>query len=334
MRICVVRLGGMGDILLSTPAARALAQRYGTDQIDYVVGPGMATALRGIPYVREAIVFDRRRDAAPAAYAAFCAGLRARRYDLFVNFQPSAKTLGMMWLSGAPARIVFRKDRRVQTATGKVRHAIDDFLKELVPLGIADADRAMDFSVTPEDAAGADAILAAAGIAPDAPLVAMNPAGTRDINRWPPERFAGLSDALAQRLPGHARVLVGGPGDRELAATVAGHARAPLVDLSGRFDVHQLGATLRRASVFVTGDTGPLHIGAAVGARLVCLSGAADPDRTGPSNNPADLVVIRRDLDCVPCQDRRCRRGDIACMTGMPVEWVLEAALRRCEGAR
>ena len=67
-----------------------------------------------------------------------------------------------------------------------------------------------------------------------------------------------------------------------------------------------------------------------MGTPLVCLSGAADPDRTGPIGDPHDLIVIRRDLGCVPCRARReCKRGDIACMTGMEVDWVFEAVGRR-----
>jgi hypothetical protein len=71
-----------------------------------------------------------------------------------------------------------------------------------------------------------------------------------------------------------------------------------------------------------------MHIASALGTPMVVLSGAADPDRTGPLS-PRDLVVINRDLPCVPCGDRTCRRVDIACMTQMPVDWVIEAVRRR-----
>ena len=86
---------------------------------------------------------------------------------------------------------------------------------------------------------------------------------------------------------------------------------------------------MQPAAFTVTGDTGPLHIAAAVGARIVCLSGTADPDLTGPSNNPFDLVVINSSLSCVPCQGRSCKRGDIACMTQMSVTSVVDAVERR-----
>ena len=89
---------------------------------------------------------------------------------------------------------------------------------------------------------------------------------------------------------------------------------------------------LCHARVFVTPDTGPMHIASALGTPMVVLSGAADPDRTGPMSR-RDLVVINRELSCVPCRERYCKRGDIACMTQMPVDWVMDAVRRRLSAA-
>lgn len=237
----------------------------------------------------------------------------------------------MALASGAARVITFKKDRRKQPGSGRVRHAVDDFSKELRPLGIASVpDRRLDFVVPDQARAQVRALLAAQSIAPFDPLLVANPAATRLINRWPPEKFVALFDRLGAEMPALRLALSGGPGDVDLAREIAGATKAPLVNLAGRVSVKELGALLARANVVVTADTGPLHIASAVGAPLVCLSGAADPDRTGPLA-PRDLVVIRRDLPCVSCQARTCRRGDIACMTGMPVEWVANAVKRRLE---
>lgn len=321
MRVCVVRLGGMGDILLVTPTLRALAAHYGTDQIDFVVGPGMETAVQGLPYAARILAFDRKRHWG-AGLPGFMQTLReGGRYDLFLNFQPSVKTLTLMALAQPKRTLIFKKDRRKQTDTGRVRHAIDDFAKELQPLGIAVTDRQLDFFV-PETARQSLAEKLDTAV----PYIAINPAGTRDINRWPPERFARLIEALGAQ--GRRVLLLGGPGDRALAEEIVGQTDATVENLAGKLTVKELGALLERASCVVTGDTGPLHIASAVKAPIVCLSGAADPDRTGPTR-PGDLVVINRELDCVPCQGRSCKRGDIACMTQLPVEWVLDAIEKR-----
>ena len=331
-KVCVVRFGGMGDILLATPALRAVSETFNTQAIDVIVGKRMGDAVTGIPYIRRVTEWDKAgADAHPGNFLRFLLALRRERYDLFLNFQPGSRSLLMGMASGAARVITFRKDRRKQSNTGRVRHAIDDFAKELVPLGIASvSDRRMDFHVPAAAHESCAAIRGANGIT--GRYIVVNPASTRLVNRYPPERWAQVITELAQTLPGVAVVLSGAPSERELAAEVLRGVPpgTNAVSLAGLLSVKELGALLASADCVLTGDTGPLHIASAVGAPIVCLSGAADPDRTGPTS-PRDLVVIRRGLDCVSCQDRVCRRGDIACMTGLPVEWVVNAAAKRME---
>ncbi len=336
-RVCVVRLGGMGDILLATPALRALSAHLARTQadapaIDFLVGRGMGEALEGIPYLRRIVEFDKNgREARPGHFLRFLRDLRAERYDLFVNFHPSVKTFLMAAASGAPRVITFRKDRRRQPDTGRVRHAVDDFSKELRPLGIGRVpDRRLDFFVPETARERVRLLLEAEGIGREDRLVVVNPAATRDINRWPPEKFRAFLDALASEMPHVRLAITGGPGDVELARGIAEGTRARVADFAGRLPVKELGALLARADVVLTADTGPMHIASAVGAPLVVLSGAADPDRTGPLH-PRDLVVINRALPCVPCQGRHCARGDIACMTQLPVDRAVDAVRRRLE---
>jgi ADP-heptose:LPS heptosyltransferase len=257
--------------------------------------------------------------------------LRREQYDLFINFQPSVKTLTIMLSSGADRFLVFKKNRRRLQATGKPRHAIDDFLKELQPLGITDVrDRRMDFIVPPDAHERVADLLATEGIAPSDTILIANPGGTRLVNRWPPEKYVAFVDRMAEEMPDIRLILSGGPDDVERAKEIAGAVRPTtrVLNLANRLKIKETGALLSRANVLVTPDTGPMHIASALGTPMVVLSGAADPDRTGPLS-PRDLVVINRDLPCVPCGDRTCRRGDIACMTRMPVDWVMEAVRRR-----
>ena len=333
-KVCMVRFGGMGDILLATPALRAVSETFGTNAIDVIVGKRMGDAVTGIPYIRRVIEWDKTSaDAKPANFARFLLDLRRERYDIFLNFQPGARSLLMAWASGAARVITFTKDRRKQPETGRVRHAIDDFAKELRALGIESVtNRRMDFHVPDESRASCADILREHGVT--GAYIVVNPASTRLVNRYPPERFAAAIGEITQALPHVSVVVSGAPNEVELAETVVRSVvvrpGAVVVSLAGKLSVKELGALLAGADCVLTGDTGPLHIASAVGAPIVCLSGAADPDRTGPAS-PRDLVVIRRDLDCVPCQDRTCRRGDIACMTGLPVEWVVNAVVKRME---
>ena len=330
MNIVVLRFGGLGDILLATPLLRVLHERFKDATLTFVTESGNVAILSNSTLVQSTIGLDKATRSSVTASFAKASDLRKqlRKVDLFINLQPSLKSfsfgLGLM----PKTTWTFKKDRRKQAATGKVRHAIDDFLSVL-PGGIpTSVDRGMEF-VIPQDAkASAERKLSASSIGLTTAIM-INPAGTRDINRWPTEKLAQLIDWIENYMQGYTPVLVGGPGDAYLEEAINGHLGRPVRSLVGKLSLQELGAVLQNAAAIVTGDTGPLHIAAAVGARIVCLSGAADPDCTGPSNNPRDLVVINRTLSCVPCQGRSCKRGDIACMTQMSVESVVDALERR-----
>jgi ADP-heptose:LPS heptosyltransferase len=339
-RALFIRFGGLGDILLATPSVRALARAFPGIEIDFVVGGGMRDALTGNPDVRRIFVFDKRGvDSRLDRFLPFLARMARQKYDLVINLHPSAKSYLMAWASGAKTRVTFRKCMDVRPETGRVAHAVDDFAKELRPLGIeAVPDRRLAFDVPEEARREAASILAARGIAPEDRLLVINPAASRPLNRWPLERFAEVAAQFAAR-PGVRVALTGAPpafktvmdglDEVALAARVA-EADPRIIDLAGQLTVKQFGALLQRADCLLTCDTGPMHIGAAMETPLVVLSGAADPDRTGPLTANA-TVLIDRALPCAPCRDRLCARGDVICMQNLTVPAVIDAVGQRLD---
>ena len=333
-RALLIRFGGLGDILLATPTLRALARAYPGIAIDFVVGGGMADALAGHPLVRRVLVFNKRgTDARLDKFVPFLARLARQRYDLTVNLHPSAKSFAMTAASHARTNLTFRKQMAVDAQTGRVAHAVDDFLKELRPLGIGPTeDRHLDFFVPQEARNTLAALLRACEVGPSERLLVINPAASRPLNRWPPERFAQIAARFAD-VPGVRVVVTGAPSSFQtvmdgldeisLARNVA-NADPRILNLAGRVSVKEFGALLQRASAFLTCDTGPMHIASALDTPMVALSGAADPDRTGPLNAEA-TVLIDRALSCVPCRDRVCRRGDVMCMQNIGVAQAASA---------
>ena len=332
-RICVVRMGGMGDILLATPSVRALSQHFQTTEIDWIVGHGMAPALEGISYLRRVREYNKKgADAHPVNTLRFLTELRRENYDLFVNFHPGLKTFLMAGFAGAGTTLTFHKNQRFQ-ADGKIRHAVEDFAKELAPLGIGlpcPKERYLDWFTPLEARVRANQILREKGVGSEAKLILVNPAASHEVNRWPAPRLAAFLEQAVSEFGAGVRVgLIGGPSDKKIADKILQQTseavRCQIVNLAGELSVKELGAVLERTAVFVTGDTGPMHIASAVGTPIVALFGPADPDRTGPVGPKGrDLVVVNRDgLDCVPCRKRTCRRGDTACMTDLPAARVL-----------
>ena len=337
-RALFIRFGGMGDILLATPSVRAVRAAFPGIAIDFIVGGGMGDALAGHPDVRSVITFDKRGlDSRLDHFAPFLWRVARARYDLVINLHPSAKSYLMAAASGARTRLTFSKCMSVQPDTGRVAHAVDDFYKELAPLGVGPLlDRSLDFVIPEAEQKASERLLAEAEISASDRLLVINPAASRPLNRWPLERFRAVAAHWAAQ-PGVKVVVTGAPSSFKtvmdgldevgLARDVAS-ADARIVDLAGCLTVKQFGAVLARADTLLTCDTGPMHIGAAVGTPLVVLSGAADPDRTGPLTENS-VVLIDRSLPCVPCRDRLCARGDMMCMQNLSVPAVISALALR-----
>jgi ADP-heptose:LPS heptosyltransferase len=307
-------------------------------EIDFVVGGGMTDALAGHLNIRHIWTFDKRGiDSRFDHFVPFLAKLARQRYDLVINLHPSAKSYLMAAASGAKTRLTFQKRMEVRPETGRVAHAVDDFAKELLPLGIGPlTDRSLDFAVPNTAHARVAELLERLNISAADRLLVINPAASRPLNRWPLERFGEVAAYWAGQ-PGVKVVVTGAPSafktvmdglDEVSLARQVASADGRILNLAGQLSVKEFGALLARADTLLTCDTGPMHIGAALGTPLVVLSGAADPDRTGPLTQNS-TVLIDRSLPCVPCRDRICARGDMLCMSNLTVFAVRDAVGER-----
>ncbi|MEW6721359.1 MAG: glycosyltransferase family 9 protein [Thermodesulfobacteriota bacterium] len=322
MKILLFKPGAIGDMLQLSPVVRALKERMPNARIVLMTGGAASAELFSHdPLVDEILVFDRKGEHRPwRAFMKLWAEVRRRRFDLVVNYQRSNLKGWLLLAAAMPCRIlVYRKARR------RPVHAVENHLEAVAPLGIdpRSADRRLELHLS-DDAVRWAGELAAREGAEGRPLVALNPGASHPVNRWPAERFAALAGRLRNEL-GAAVILVGGPGDRELADAVCGGAGVPIVDLAGRASLLQTAAVLRRCMVVVSGDTGPMHMATAVGTPVVALFGAADPDRTGPVG-PGHRVLRALEVPCVPCRSRVCRHTPyLECMDRISVEAVFEA---------
>ncbi|MCR4374287.1 MAG: glycosyltransferase family 9 protein, partial [Acidobacteria bacterium] len=173
--------------------------------------------------------------------------------------------------------------------------------------------------------------------APPGRLVGLHVSGGRESKQWHLSRFAEVGRALAA--DGRTTlVLTGGPGDRAMVDQVrAALGAAPVVDAAGTLDLPATAALLARLDVLVTGDTGPMHLAAAVNTPIVALFGPSDPRRYGPL--APRQQVLRVQLPCSPCGQvrlppERCRGHVPDCMDGITVAMVVDAARALLKGER
>jgi heptosyltransferase-2 len=157
------------------------------------------------------------------------------------------------------------------------------------------------------------------------PVVVLHPgASYGPSKRWPAERFAALGDILRDR--NKATILITGAADeKELAGSISSIMKNKTINLSGRTSLRMLAGLISRANLFVTNDSGPMHMANALGTPLVAVFGPTDPRATGPYQEPA--AVIKKDVPCWPCSYRDCP-FDHRCMMKISVEEVYKACQR------
>lgn len=271
---------------MATPALRALATHYPGAQIDVATTDWSAPALRGNPHLARIITYPDRRLAVGLHFLA--RSLRQAGYDLAIGLDPSPLVNLTLWRADIPVRAGIDSDGRGIGLTHPVapdpaQHETEAYLAVLAAIGVPPAGTA------PEYHPSAEALRTAATIFPDdgPPTVvihpggAVNPGTAMPAKRWPPERFAALTDRLAAEA-GARVVVVGTNSDREAVAAVVRQATTPVVNLCGRLTLDELAALAARAALYVGNDSGTSHLAAAVGTPTVTIFGPTNPGRYRP----------------------------------------------------
>jgi predicted lipopolysaccharide heptosyltransferase III len=347
-RILLVRLREIGDVVFTTPAVRAVRKHYPDAHISYIVEPHAAPIVRDNPHINEVIVAARVRGVRGlAADLRLGRTLRAKRFDLAIDFHGGPRAALLTWLSGARERVGYEVigrswmyTRRVQRPrTLRARHSVENQCDLLAAIGIGAPDRIaypVEMPVDQQAAAEVDERLARAGVGGDERLVVIHVSAGNPFRRWPLAHFIALASTIA-REPRTRVVLTSGPSEQDAAARVVDGARAMLGDTlaerivsCGEFSLAQLRALVERAALYIGGDSGPLHVAATSRVPIVGLYGPTLPARSAPWRDPSIRVVAvePEPLPCRPCDQRVCAPGDFRCLTSIGAEQVVTAAIK------
>lgn len=345
MNILIVKTSAIGDVTHTLPALHCLRLQFPQARITWLVEEAAAELLEGHRDLDRILVSGRKRWSrqlrgprffrALAEIRRFVRELRDSRYDLLLDFQGLLKSGVLVGLARAERKVGF--GRGMEHAEGSWiflneripavdmnMHALDRELLLLRKIGVATPEVVFNLPITEAHRQRVKGLLTRAGVDRGRPLVAINPQATWPTKLWFEESFAELADRLRER--GCEVVFTGSPDDRPAVERICAEMKMSALNLAGDTSLLELASLYQEAGVVVSTDTGPMHIAAAAGARVVAIFGSTAPWRTGPWGG--QHLVLRADLDCSPCLKKGCER-DRECMRQITVEMVEKAVAEK-----
>lgn len=328
-RILVRGVNWVGDAVMTTPAIARIRKTFPHAKIVLLVKPLVAGVFEGNPHINEILLYEQDgRHKGVLGLLRLTQELRDARFDLAILLQNAIEAALIAVLARIPYRIGYNTQGRgflltdvvVRDRSTETLHHVDYHQALLSAVGWVQEEGAPTLYLSDGAEERAGVLLEGEGVRSEEAIVALNPGATYgSAKRWPADRYAALADRLVENF-GMKILLTGVQADGPVARIVRSSTRYPerVIDLTGRTDIQLLGAVLRRCAVFVTNDTGAMHVGAAVGVPVVAIFGPTDPKTTSPVG---PHVLLRHPVPCSPCLLRECPI-DHRCMTGISVDEV------------
>lgn len=325
-RVLLISATGLGDTLFSTPAIRALKERYPSWILEVLGHRRYSALLTHNPHVRHLWAYPGRN----RRLLTLAQELRQRQYDLVIILHgndPEATMLAygtgspyIIGSAGSPLACVYAG---LVAPADPLEHAIERRLNYVRLWGADTQDKRMDLFVPPEQLKCADLILSRHFGTPPEVLLAFHPTGSDPYKWWPAASFLALGNYLHQAYHG-ALLIISGSQDRQVAEALAAKLEGPTLVTAGRFPLLTVAALLSKCRLLVANDSGPLHMGLALGVPTVALLGADHPQRIGPYQVEWGTFLYKKEEAChlEPCLTKRCK--DNRCLQAIEVAEVVQ----------
>ena len=328
-RILVFNVNWLGDVLFSSATIRNIRRNYPDSYIASAIPSRCYPILKDNQYLDEVIIYDEKdRHRGLWGRLNFVNLLKKKEFDTVFLLHRSFSRALICRLAGISQRIGHYTKKRGFLLTKKIippkndsLHRIDYYLDVIEKAGLRVEDRYLDFFLTSSDYEPVDNFFKKNLIKQDDLIVAINPGGNWIPKRWPLKYWASLADKIISETEAKV-VITGSSSDILLANQIkAAMKETPLI-ASGVFNLKQLGALAAKVGIFISSDTGPLHIANAVGAKkIIAIFGPTASNITGPYP-VTNVVVLQKDVGClVPCYKVHCL--DNRCMQAVTPEDVL-----------
>ena len=314
-RILVTRTDRIGDLVLTTPLFKALREKFPKAWISALVFQEHREIVQENPSLDEVILYDKK-GSEKGLWGQFCfsQSLRRKKFDVVIHAHGTNRMHLASWLAGIPRRIGYARraawmlthPHPYNKKEGQKQEA--EYLFELLePLGILPSQKIETFFPVTESAARSlEALILSHEVPKGLPWIILNPSASDVTKMWPAERFAALVTKLGTDRP-FVFFAIGIAKDKALIEKLKQNTPVPVIDLSGSLSLGMLGVLLKKASLLVSNDSGPVHIATAVGTPVVSIFGRYEPG-LGPRRwRPLGerVRVVSKDVSAIPETERK-----------------------------
>lgn len=336
MKLAILLPNWLGDLVMATPALRAIRRHLGRDaEIVGILRPKLAGLLDGLDWLDHQWLFDPRASEPELRRVALVRRMRRHRFDVVLLLTNSLDTAFLARVGGAPRRIGYVRYGRGCLLTDKVyplragrkivpAPCVESYLALAEALGCPHESPRLELAATEDEERLCDQIWHDLDLRTDGRVVALNNSGAYgSAKRWPTQHAGKLARMIAANLD-HDVLVICGPGEEDAAREIVGYARhSRVLSLAGqRLGLAATKTCLRRSRLTVSTDSGPRHVAAAFGRPVVTILGPTLP--VWIENPTVRGEFVRIDLDCSGCGKRVCPQGHHRCMKELTAEAVYE----------
>jgi heptosyltransferase-2 len=342
-RILVRSANWVGDAIMTTPALHAIRRNFPAAHITLLAKPWVAPVFKNNPDIDQVMLYQASgRHAGFLGLWRLACDLRAGRFDLAILLQNAFEAALLCFLARIPRRLGFTTDGRTALLTERVRtwrslkrgHLVDYYLGLLCGAAMTLHGRRLTLVLTTAEKNAALRALARDGLGNAPLLVGLNPGATHGTaKRWLPERYAELGRRLVSEHRA-AVTIFGAPDEADLGRRLSERIGTGCVNFAGHTSLRQAMALIGCCDLFITNDSGLMHVAAALDVPQVAIIGPTDPVATGPVNANSRLVHLPETCELSPCLKPHCPIRDHRCMTAISVDRVMQAGLTLLKKAK
>lgn len=319
----------IGDAILTLPAMASIRATYPHAHIAVLVKPWVADIYKLFSAVDEVIIYEDKYDT-PAGVFRLASMLKNRNFDAAILLQNAIEAAIIAFMARIPLRAGYDSDARGLLLTHSVKrtkeirkvHQIEYYLEMVKALGCVSVDREM-WLPTKINLHDARSIVKKYMPETNKSIIGIAPGATYGpAKRWFPDRFAAVADKLSESFPMQG-IILGSKADWETAEEVRKAARTKLINLAGKTNLLEAIYLISQCRLFLSNDSGLMHIAGALNIPTVAIFGSTNPITTSPAGN--SFTIVRKDVSCSPCMKETCPT-DFRCMKLISVENVFAAA--------